>query len=235
MGTDIHLYVEKRTSPSDPWVWADEVKETECGLQAKHIYRDRSYDTFSILADVRNGFGFAGVRTGEGFVPISPPKGFPHDLSEPLKNHLVEWVEHTPSWLTLREIFDYDWTQTTTKSGVVSLDEWNYFRSYGRPNSWAGDVSGPKIFKVTDSCLSTLSERLFTSRKYLNDESLERLRVVACDELLGVSPAGARIHAEISWRVKYYESAAGFWSKAVPQLLRFGEPENVRVVFFFDS
>ena len=38
----------------------------------------RNYDWFSILANVRNGMGFAGVVTGQGFNYISTPKGVPH-------------------------------------------------------------------------------------------------------------------------------------------------------------
>jgi len=41
----------------------------------------RNYNWFAVLADVRNGRGFAGIKTGEGFDPIADPKGFPSDAS----------------------------------------------------------------------------------------------------------------------------------------------------------
>ena len=49
---------------------------------------DRHYDVFAILADVRNGYGFAGVRTGSGFDPIAPGRGLPSDLSQGVIDHL---------------------------------------------------------------------------------------------------------------------------------------------------
>lgn len=44
--------------------------------------RSRNYDWFSILANVRNGYGFAGVPTGQGFDVIKHPNGLPDDISK---------------------------------------------------------------------------------------------------------------------------------------------------------
>lgn len=41
---------------------------------------DRDYDTFAVLADVRNGRGFAGVETGEGWPVFANPRGLPDDM-----------------------------------------------------------------------------------------------------------------------------------------------------------
>lgn len=41
---------------------------------------DRNYDSFAVLADVRNGSGFAGVKTGEGWDYIAEPRGLPDDF-----------------------------------------------------------------------------------------------------------------------------------------------------------
>lgn len=67
MGTDIHAVWQKKT----PDGWEDVESEWE---QRRH------YQLFAILADVRNGFGFAGVVTGEPIVPISEPRGLPDDF-----------------------------------------------------------------------------------------------------------------------------------------------------------
>lgn len=40
----------------------------------------RSYDTFAMLANVRNGRGFAGVKTSDGFPVIHVQRGLPVDL-----------------------------------------------------------------------------------------------------------------------------------------------------------
>jgi hypothetical protein len=58
MGTDIHIAVER----FDGVRWRFTGREVDCV---------RCYNLFAILADVRNG---------EGFVPISLPRGFPHDM-----------------------------------------------------------------------------------------------------------------------------------------------------------
>lgn len=50
--------------------------------------QDRNYDVFSILANVRNGYGFAGVVTSSGFEPIAPGRGLPDDLSQEIRDHL---------------------------------------------------------------------------------------------------------------------------------------------------
>ena len=54
------------------------------------FFHDRNYDVFSILADVRNGYGFAGVRTSTGFDPIAPGRGLPSDLSKGVLDHLAK-------------------------------------------------------------------------------------------------------------------------------------------------
>ena len=53
-------------------------------------YHDRNYSVFAILADVRNGVGFAGVRTGAGYVPVCEQRGVPHDLSPQVRERLAE-------------------------------------------------------------------------------------------------------------------------------------------------
>ena len=110
MGTDIHINVD-RLSENGHWIRTD--------LQ---VDEDRNYDLFAILADVRNGEGCAGVRTGDGFVPISEPRGWGEvDVKE-------DDPYHSASWLLLSEILDYDYrrpsksgylTKTNTRRGYV--------------------------------------------------------------------------------------------------------------------
>lgn len=74
MGCDIHSVFQARKG--DEWVdvatfWDDE----------------RHYQLFSVLADVRNGYGFAGVQTGEWVKPISSPRGLPEDFAYECYEH----------------------------------------------------------------------------------------------------------------------------------------------------
>ena len=78
------------------------------------VDEDRNYDLFAILADVRNGEGCAGVRTGDGFVPISEPRGWGEvDVKE-------DDPYHSASWLLLSETLDYDYSQKTFKVGIFN-------------------------------------------------------------------------------------------------------------------
>src|SRR4051794_16548380 len=112
MGCDIHFYVEKKDENGN-WQSAD-AWETEDGYDCpsipykKRFYSGRNYDLFGILADVRNGRGFAGVKTGDGFVPIAEPRGLPDDASPKIKADCDRWgVDgHSHSYLSLSELLN---------------------------------------------------------------------------------------------------------------------------------
>lgn len=69
MGTDIHgTFQCERKLKKDPTIskWVD----------VPHLYTfRRDYFLFGVLANVRNGHGFAGVDTGDPVDPISEPRG----------------------------------------------------------------------------------------------------------------------------------------------------------------
>ena len=68
MGTDIHSIAQVK-------------RDGEWVTVAVGVAGDsRSYNTFAMLANVRNGTGFAGVRTSTGFPVIHEPRGLPDDL-----------------------------------------------------------------------------------------------------------------------------------------------------------
>ncbi|WP_216324580.1 hypothetical protein [Deinococcus aestuarii] len=72
----------------------------------------RNSALFATLADVRNGVGFAGVRTGTGYRPISPPRGLPGDVSAEVRRAGGDEdgtrLDYGHSWITLRELLEYD-------------------------------------------------------------------------------------------------------------------------------
>lgn len=96
MGCDIHDYVEVRKNGKwekvgkiFPNPYHDEKKETKIyddyewnARLIEHPFHVRSYDTFAILANVRNGSGFAGCNTGNGFISFPHHRGLPADVSE---------------------------------------------------------------------------------------------------------------------------------------------------------
>lgn len=254
MGTDIHLVTQVR-QPDGTWKNVKPVRKCwdckgtgmcersdgstyECvWCQGKGDawrypnFHSRSYDTFSILADVRNGYGFAGVVTGEGFNPISAPRGLPTDLVYderlPADDYDEEeqedytpgpdrpyvdgtWLgDHSFSWLTLAELLAYDWDQGTTKTGWLSKDEFARMkREGGHPKEWSGGVSGGMVRHVNQRDMTTLLDK----------------------------PAdGLSYYTQHTWAVTYRERAREFVENFIPALQQLGAPEDVRIVFGFDS
>ena len=103
VGCDIHTFFEYQ-NPDGSWHtlpssytdnWKRLYGEDECSEDEREkilndywedpLYIGRNYNLFAILANVRNGRGFAGAKTGEGFIPISEPRGFPMDACEETK------------------------------------------------------------------------------------------------------------------------------------------------------
>jgi len=121
MGTDIHTIFQKKT----PEGWEDIDSDYE---QKRHYY------LFSWLADVRNGYGFAGVLTYDPVIPLSKPRGYPPDFQVEDDYHKIArsslrgsgesyWIEedqdpkdpdhlnlwmgdHSHSWLSGQEILE---------------------------------------------------------------------------------------------------------------------------------
>jgi hypothetical protein len=140
MGCDIHFYVQKQMNcvwvSADRWEpnkYADDEGEPKLAIPyEKRFYSGRNYDLFGILADVRNGRGFAGLDTGDGFVPIDDPRGLPVDVSEPVKADSDRWDGdgHSHSWFTVAELLAYDWTQTTKHRGYLPAAKfWRWISS----------------------------------------------------------------------------------------------------------
>ena len=214
MGCDIHFYVEERRN--GVWVSADvwspcEYEKGRMTLK-NELYGDRNYNLFAILANVRNGYGFAGVPTGSGFVPIAEPKGLPDDVSPEVKAESDRWNGdgHSHTWLTVREILDYDWNQKTMLSGVVDAENWRRWKAYGKPTEYSGGCWGKDIRNVSESEMEGLVESLKGSPE------LENLRTT------------------VHW-ARYYHECMGSFATAVFRALHKCAPEDVRFVFWFDN
>lgn len=219
MGCDIHFYVEERVGGL--WKSVDTWKPDEHSPQRlrvdwdKQFYEDRNYALFSILANVRNGYGFAGVRTGDGFTTIAPPRGLPDDASQRVKDESDAYGGdgHSHSWLTAREILDFDWNQKTMLAGVVDANEFQQWKAHGQPRSYCGSVSGPKIRYVEPAEMEAAIAR---AGAHKDPSLLDGLR------------------CQVEWSRYYYE-VAGTFPLAVFRCLHKAAPEDVRFVFWFDN
>ena len=228
MGCDIHLYVEKRIDGK--WIAQGNFERDEDGYtqDGDNYYDGRNYDLFAILADVRNGRGFAGVKTGDGFNPIAAPKGLPEDVSDEIKGISDSWDidGHSHSFFTVRELLDYDWTQETGKQGWLNMPEWERWSRWDRnrgvgPNSYCGAVSGGAVKHITPE----EADALFKDVSWRDREA--------------IAAQHPQTYAQASWGTSYYRAAGSFIDETMSKLLKLAGGTkgiaDVRIVFFFDN
>lgn len=182
MGCDIHIYAEVKRDGK--WQRAEVAVPDE-----------RNYWTFSLMADVRNGYGFAGSPTGKAVTPIAQPRGLPEDCATSDSDGDIDYDEpgyvwlgdHSHSWLTLRELQSVDLDAPITQCGVISKEQKTALEAGKLPDGWC-------------AMKSPMTE----------------------DD----------VHA--TWQRPTRE-AAWLLPKIIEALQPLGEPDEVRVVFGFDS
>jgi hypothetical protein len=261
MECDIHLFVEKRENGKwrrmhpppearDPDYAEDADKEGADAWVMKYAetawFTDRNYNAFGILANVRNGTGFANISTGGGFIPIAEPRGWPTDLSPELEKLIYQSEreddeneevdigvmpgDHSESWVTLAELLAYNWDRYARKTGVLDLvtyAEWRETGCVGQPKQWCGGISGPNVVTLDEA------KYLAASVGAYDDEH----QGLGMPKVLRL-PDGKEIHVRCCWSVSYKEAAGGLYSRLIPELQKLagdGPAEDVRIVFNFDS
>ena len=217
MGTDIHMFVEQKSG--DQWsvvgpfeCWDCYGTNSKCytclGRGSVSDYGIRNYRLFSMLVNVRNGYGFAGTRTGGPIEPIAEPRGIPLDVSTEASEYFDGMHCHDHTWLLLSEILDYDTSRTVECCGVIGIDEYlsRIESGYdGRPpNGFSGDTWG------------------------------QGLKVV---EEPGYRSGEGATHVRVYWRESYQELGRGFFDGFIPavQSTLSDDPKNIRLVIAFDS
>jgi len=205
MGCDIHFFVERKVNG----VW-------ELVGDRDTFYSDRNYVLFSILADVRNGSGEY-MR-----IPISEPKGFPDDMSQTIKSYDEQWSGdwHSKSYLTIKEILLYDWTQSiSNERGLTSLQK--YFR-YLDSKRWS------KFPKVEEQ-YSAFDVRIYEEEAVQKYSLPKEQQAVLNLDKIGV---------EYVDKYTYAESSGDFWLHTIPIMLSLvvdNDLDSVRAVFAFDN
>ncbi len=148
MGCDIHLYVEYKKTVKDVKKWLNgdyfkfnpyhKVYDNEHPYNRIELYGDRNYGLFSTLAGVRD--------YTEGMTPVSEPKGLPHDVTEYVQSESTQWGSdgHTHSWLTLKELKDYQAIGAKLKrTGLLSPEQLLDFDKGILPQSWCQGTNQP--------------------------------------------------------------------------------------------
>ena len=212
MGCDIHIFVE--TMRHDKWSKIGYVFEDPYACErdiGKHIvsitrtdepYTGRNYKLFSILADVRN--------VEDGIIPINTPRDLPKDVTDEIKEISDSWGcdGHSHSYLTVRELLDYDWEVEEIERGTVSENDYIAFK---KDNNVIPSYCGSTARTISNEDMD-----LLISGKLQRDKKL-------------------KYHTEISWTEKRRDTVDYFLDVVIPNLLELGEPEDVRIVFWFDN
>lgn len=231
MGCDIHLYTETLNRKTERWEPENKWEGREDGTLRMDWAHDelsvgRNYDLFAILANVRNGKGFAGIDTGDGFNPIAMPRGLPPDVSDLVRSEAAYWRSdgHSHSWFTLAELAAYDWKQQTKHRCYVDFptySEWVFGGRKGFPRSSCGDVSGGGIKKITDAQVAELG-----GIEGIVDSNTENER--------------QNLYVRIEFGIKYGECCYEFLTEFIPKLQKITAAkgltdDEIRIVFFFDN
>ncbi len=206
MGCDIHIYVEKfdgkKWRSADKWV-QEEYDKTEV-TNYPQVYEGRNYELFAILAGVRNGYGIK---------PIVERRGLPDDLSNEVSSTADHWIDdgHSHSWLTLKELVEFDWSFVIRVDGLVGVNGYREFKEKGKPSTYWAAGGGEEI----------------------SNEEMEKL--AASDKKYGDFEGPS---TRVYWNETGYEAAGSFINDTIPKLdvIRAGDSnEHVRIVFWFDS
>lgn len=218
MGCDIHAMVEVRADGRWTAITKPVFKSSYRNEATSDPYDGRNYDLFAILANVRNGYGFAGVSTGTGWKPIAEPRGIPGDCSPEYADSVEGYGidGHSHSWLTVADLDGYDWQgQTTTKHGVFSEGE--YVRSIrtGEIHGYSGGVSGASVVVMEPEEYEAMLGVGFGSK---NSRDCTKSYYIAREW-----PSTAAVQAD------------GFYTDTLPVLRTLGAPDDVRLVFYFDN
>ncbi|MEN6425986.1 MAG: hypothetical protein ABFE13_11520 [Phycisphaerales bacterium] len=172
MGTDIHPIIEIKTDSG----WK---------IGATNVPRDRNYVAFAILADVRNGYGFAGVDTGDPVVPISQPRGLPEDSPAATAFDEGYFGDHSFSWVTLKELLALDLDGPVVQRGMVTKEQAEEIKRGKSPETWCGwtseadHVTAEWTMKLRDAAplLVELIQHMQWQAEFV-DEDPERVRLV---------------------------------------------------------
>lgn len=222
MGCDIHDYVEIQVNGKwqkvgevfDNYYYRPEEKDI-WKQKVDHPLDVRNYDAFAVLAGVRNGRGFAGAKTGNGFRVIANPKGLPADVTHAVQKEADDWGPdgHSHSWVSLAELEAVNWELFSDQQGWVNPEEYKIFKEKGQPRSWSGGVSGGRVKHV------------------LNEEM---------DRLIDKGTATEWHYTLVKWREPYRDCVGRLHSYTIPALQNLAKEHNlnseqIRMVFWFDN
>jgi len=169
------------------------------------------------LADVRNS----------GYVPIAKPCGLPFDVSPEVVAISEWWGDEgfSHSYLTVAELLGYDWTQVITIGRFVSALAY-----------WEWGLRGRQHGEGTESWIRYIGNRGFPEAEMRTKiESATKHCKTYLEQRRAVIALGDKLYSHFAWEQPYYRASFFFFSGTLPRLSRLGQPDDVRIVFWFDS
>ncbi len=143
MGTDIHGVFQRYDESKKRWENIDSTYDER-----------RHYLLFAVLADVRNGVGFAGIETGEEVDPIDEPRGLPDDFEYAFDDESddADLGDHSFSWLSGDEMLAWFESVPTVVNHVGVLDRKAYLAwdKTSEPSDYCGFVLGLGVVTIDD-------------------------------------------------------------------------------------
>lgn len=220
MGTDVHSIIEVKkdivlkvhpeqavvldtrttwTSVENPWE------------------EDRDYLLFAILANVRNGFGFAGTYRHEPIEPITNCRGLPDDFSEP--SIAEEWraYNHSHTWLLGSEFMSWYNSDiiSIVHTGIITKQQFESWDG-NEPDAYCSDAAGPNIVIGDD-----INSFVKTNSTQLREDQL--LTPISSD----------CTHVRVWWSDNIQSQISYFYDEVVKPLMdKYGD---FRLVMSFDS
>lgn len=223
MGCDIHLITQARETAGSPW---SRVKVTytcpDCGGTGETEHRLPEYRRCFDCGGTGQARGYhrrnynmfaqlAGVRNGVGFAGIKTGEGFV-PISAP---------RGFPDGFTPPE-GDGEWLGDHSFSWLTLAELLAYDGEQRTVNEG-----------VIDKAVWEKWDRKGSPPFYSGDVWGGGTQIVSDD----VAREGSKpfTHVRVRWGVTYREAGGIFWSHFVPALQKLGAPENVRIIFGFDS
>jgi hypothetical protein len=238
MTVDIYIYAEQRrngvwTLCSTPTPCHDSGEDT---FGIRPIYQvhhtEGDYPLARVLLD-------ASCAKPDGSNSRLVPRGWPDGLSPELRNLIdcreqLEWMCNYPSWLLLQELLEITWdprTQGTKETtGYVDAEQYAVFRQTGRPERFASTVpveAGRPSYRAgwLKSIRSTFVHR---------HQSVTRPKEIThaeMQQLLADGNLSTGAITQITYQTPH--ACQVFLQETLPLLKTFGEPDEVRIVFWF--
>ena len=212
---------------------------------------DRSYTTFGILADVRNGVGFAGMKTGTRVTPIALPRGYPDDFVGTVsQDDYCPIAPNTPSGR------DYEWVSDNATRAKYQAEQAQ------ETSQWLGDHSHSWLtLEEISAYITKANAKQSVKYGYISEAAYKRLRGTGkqpetwCGGISGPNivtmavieyedtpvarlPVGKEIYIHYAWIVNTInDTNLRAIEASLAKLAKTYEvtPAQVRMIFGFDS